>query len=107
MIANSTTLALNFLVSQFWDSENVIFNFSKYVLSDCEKSHLTKGLNFSTPCKKLDDADYLVQFKLSFRDIRNLDILANEDLDFVKAKIKEAELSSYRSYNKYRNLTID
>ena len=41
-----------------------IFNFSKYVLSDCEKSLLTKGLNFSIPCKKLDYADYLVQFEL-------------------------------------------
>ena len=38
--------------------EKVIFNFSKYVLSDCEKSLLTKGLNFSIPCKKLDYADY-------------------------------------------------
>ena len=33
--------------------EKVIFNFSKYVLSDCEKSLLTKGLNFSIPCKKV------------------------------------------------------
>ena len=79
--------------------EKVIFNFSKYVLSDCEKSLLTKGLNFSIPCKKLDGADYLVQFELFFRDICNLDILSNEDLDFVKAKTKEAALSSYRSYN--------
>ena len=79
--------------------EKVIFNFSKYVLSDCEKSLLTKGLNFSIPCKKLDYADYLVQFELFFRDIRNLDILSNEDLDFVKTKTKEAALSSYRSYN--------
>ena len=70
------------------DPEKVIFNFSKYVLSDCEKSLLTKGLNFSIPCKKLDYADYLVQFELFFRDIRNLDILSNEDLDFVKAKTK-------------------
>ena len=79
--------------------EKVIFNFSKYVLSNCEKSLLTKGLNFSIPCKKLDYADYLVQLELFFRDIRNLDILSNEDLDFVKAKTKEAALSSYRSYN--------
>ena len=64
--------------------EKVIFNFSKYVLSDCEKSLLTKGLNFSIPCKKLDCADYLVQFELFFRDIRNFDILSNEELDFVK-----------------------
>ena len=32
-------------------------------------------------------------------DMRNLDILANEDLDFVIAKAKKAVLSSYRTYN--------
>ena len=77
------------------NQEKVIFNFSEYVLPNCGKSLLTKGLNFSIPCKKLDYADYLVQFELFFRDIRNLDILSNEDLDFVKAKTKEAALSSY------------
>ena len=80
--------------------EKVIFNFSKYALSDCEKSLLPKGLYFSIPCKKLYDVDYLVQFDLFFRDIHNLEILSNEDLDFVKAKTKETVLSSYRSYNK-------
>ena len=78
--------------------QKVIFNFSKYVLSDCEKSLLTKDLNFSIPCKKVDYADYLVQFELFFRDICNEHILSNEHLDFVKAKTKEAALSSYRSY---------
>ena len=34
-----------------------------------------------------------------FRDIRDLDNLPNEDLDFVKAKTKEAALSFYRYYN--------
>ena len=43
--------------------------------------------------------DCLVQFGLFFRDIRNLNILFNEDLDFVNTKTKEAVLSSYRSYN--------
>ena len=81
--------------------EKVIFNFSKYVLSDCEKSLLIKGLNFSMPCKKLGYVDYLQHFELFFKDIRNLQILSNEDLDFVKAKTKEAALSSYRSYNNY------
>ena len=37
--------------------EKVIFNFSKCVLSGCEKSLLTKDLNFSIPCKKLGYAD--------------------------------------------------
>ena len=76
----------------------MIFNFSMYVLSDCEKYLLTKGLNFSIPFRKLEYAYYLVHFELFFRDIRNLDILSNTDLDFVQAKTKEVALSSYRSY---------
>ena len=60
---------------------------------------LLKGLNFSTPCKKLGYADYLLQFELFFGDICNLYILSNEDFDFNKAKTKKAALSSYRSYN--------
>ena len=69
--------------------EKVIFNFYRYVLSNCEKSLLTKGLNFSILCEKLDFVDYLVQFESFFRDIRHLDILSKEDLDFAKAKTKE------------------
>ena len=34
-----------------------------------------------------------------YRNTRNLGILPNEDLDFVKTRIKEAALSSYRNYN--------
>ena len=47
----------------------------------------------------LDYADYLANFKLFYRSIRNLGILPNEDLDFVKTRIKEAALSTYRNYN--------
>ena len=34
------------------------------------------------------------------RDIYNLEILPNEDLDFVKTKTKETALSPFRQYNK-------
>ena len=70
-----------------------------HICSKFLKSLLNKGLNFSIPCKKLGYEDYLVQFELFFRDIRHLDILSNEDLDFVRAKTKEAALPFYRSYN--------
>ena len=36
------------------DPEKVIFNFSSYVLSDNDKSLLSKGLNFSLPNKKVE-----------------------------------------------------
>ena len=49
----------------------------------------------------LDYVDYFVNFELFFIDIRNLDVLPNEDLDFLKAKTKEVALSSYRTYNDY------
>ena len=39
-------------------------------------------------------------FELFYRDIRNLEILSNEDLDFVKTKTNETALSSFRQYNK-------
>ena len=60
---------------------------------------LTKNLNFSVSCKKLDYADDPVNVELYFRDIRNLDILSNEYLNFDKTKTKEAALLSYRTYN--------
>ena len=82
------------------DPEKVIFNFSKYELSDAEKKLLAKGLNFCLAPKQLNYADYLVHFELFYRNIRNLEVLSNEDLDFVKTKTKETALSSFRQYNK-------
>ena len=81
------------------DPDRVIFNYSKISLSDAEKSLLVKGLRFSLPPKKLNYADYLVNFELFNRSIRNLDVLSNGDLDFVKTKIEDAALSSFRFYN--------
>ena len=69
--------------------EKVILNFSKHVFSDIEKKLLTKGLNFCLPPQQLKYTDYLVHFEFFYRDIRNLEILSKEDLDFVKTKTKE------------------
>ena len=81
------------------DPSKVIFNFSKYELSDCEKRLLAKGLTFSLPHKYLDCADYLVGFEFFYRNIRTLAILPHEDLDSVKTRTKEAALSSYQNCN--------
>ena len=81
------------------DPSKVIFNFSNYELSDCEKKLLAKGLNFSLAPKYLDYAEYLVNFELLQKNIRSLGILSNEDLDFVKTRTKDAALSCYRNYN--------
>ena len=51
------------------------------------------------PPEKLSYADYLTNFELFYRSIGNLDVLSNGDLDFVRTKIKDAALSSFRFYN--------
>ena len=56
-------------------------------------------MNFCLPPKQLNHSDYLVHFQLFHRDIHNLEILANEDLDFVKKNPKETALSSFKQYN--------
>ena len=82
------------------DPEKIIFNFSKYELSDAEKKLLAKGLNFCLAPKQLNYADYLVHFELFYRNIGNLEVLSNEGLDFGRTKTKETALSSFRQYNK-------
>ena len=81
-------------------TKKVIFDFSKNVLSNIEKKLFAKGLNFCLSPKQLKYADYLVHFELFNRDIRNLEILSNEDLDFEKTKAKEITLLSFGQYNK-------
>ena len=76
----------------------VIFNYSKYELTELEKSLLVKGLNFSLPPKNLNHADYLVNFELLLRDIKNAGVSSSEDLDFIKTRIKDTALSSFRNY---------
>ena len=75
------------------DSEKVIFNYSNISLSDAEKSLLVAGLKFSILPKELSYADYLVNFKLFCGIIYNSDSMSNENLDFVKTKIKDATLT--------------
>ena len=48
-------------------------------------------------------------FELFHRDIRDLEILFNDDLDFVKTKTKEIALFLFRQHKKYpqQNLSKD
>ena len=80
------------------DSEKIIFNYSSHMFSKSEKSSLCKGLNFAIPPDKLEYSDYLLPFELLYRDIKDLD-LSNEKTNFLKAKIKDCALSSFKLYN--------
>ena len=81
------------------DLEKVIFNFSNASLTEVEKSILVIGLIFSLPPRKLSYSNYLVNFELFYRSIDNLNILSGNNLDYVKTKIKDLALTSFRNYN--------
>ena len=49
-----------------------------------------KDLIFILAYQHLDYTEYLVSFELFYRNLGNLVILANEDIDFVKTRAIEA-----------------
>ena len=77
------------------DPEKVIFNFSSYVLSDNDKSLLSKGLNFSLPNKKVEISEYLCPFELLYRGVSDFST-DSSDKELLKSKLKELGLSSHR-----------
>ena len=79
------------------DPEKIVFNFSNVTLTEAEKSLLVKGLSFSLPPEKLSYSDYLINFELFYRSTDNLNILAGDNLDFIKTKIKDAALTCFRN----------
>ena len=63
-----------------------------------KNSLLCKSLNFAIPPDKLGYSDYLLLFELLWPNIKNID-LPNEKTNFLKAKIKDCALSSFKLYN--------
>ena len=58
-----------------------------------------KSLKSSIPPKKQNYEDYLVNYKLFYTNIYNLDSMLNMNLDFIKSKIRDAALTSSHNYN--------
>ena len=50
------------------DAKELIFNYSKHLLSKAQESILMKGLNYALPPKRLKYEDYLLDFELFFTE---------------------------------------
>ena len=87
------------------DPEKVIFNFSSHELRHDKKSLLCKGFNFAIPPKRLDYPNYMLSFKLLFRDI-NKNKIPNEEKDFIKSRLRDSALTSFRSYNYNKKVNL-
>ena len=73
--------------------DKVIFNFSSHVLNTTEKSLLSKGLNFAIPPKNINYADYMIPFKMLYRDFDCLEV-SNLDKEFIKCRLRNSAFSS-------------
>ena len=80
------------------DPEKVISNFSSHILSHSERSLLCKGPRFAWPPKKIDYAQFLLQFKLLYCDTLQFN-LPSEKRDLRKNKLKDICFSTLNSYN--------
>ena len=93
------------------DPKKVIHNFSSHKLSKIEEDLLVKGLNFSILPKNLNYADYCVNFELLFRSLRFDKNLGTDTLEFIRTRIKDVALSSFRDFKSNsiedNNLTKD
>ena len=77
------------------DSRKVILIFSSYVLSDNDKSLLSKCLNFSLPNENVEISEYLYPFELLCREVSDSS-KDSSDKELLKSKLKELGLSSHR-----------
>ena len=77
------------------DPNEVIFNFSSYVLAEYKKSLLCKELRFSIPPKNIEYADFLTQFELLYRDT----IMFEMKSENHKNKLKDICFSTLKSYS--------
>ena len=62
------------------DPDDVIYNYSSYILNDIEKSVLTKGLNYALPPKKLKYENYILPFELLYRSVKDDTTICRQDL---------------------------
>ena len=65
------------------------------MLSDNNKSLLSKGLTFSLPNKKFEILEYLCPFELRYREVNDFS-KDSSDKELLKSKLKELGLSSHR-----------
>ena len=67
-------------------------------MSDSEKCLLCKGFRFALPPKKIDYADFLLQFELLSRDSLQFN-LPSEERDLLKNKLEDICFSTLNSHN--------
>ena len=70
------------------DPSKVVFNHSRYVLSEREKFLLSFGLNFCLPVTKLKFTKYFLPFESLVNRLKQQNILPGKDFDFMVRRVQ-------------------
>ena len=87
------------------DPNQMIINFSSQKLNDVEKSLLDKGLNFGLPPNIPNPADYLLPFKMVYRDMKTMQVPSN-DLGIINVALKKYAYSLFKKSNFFQELNL-
>ena len=56
-------------------------------------------MNFATPPKNINYADFMLVFELLYRDVDSLEV-SNLDKEFIKSRLRDPAFSSYKDTGK-------
>ena len=88
----------------YLNPDSVITNLSSYILSDVEKSALSRGLDFTLPLPKLKMGNYLSDFELLHYSLSSRTFSGSEeDKLYVNKTLADIGFSSYFNFNSSRN----
>ncbi len=89
--------SLSLDTSSSHNPDEVIFNYSSYVLTEEEKEVLCLGLNFSLPPQKLNLPSHLVPFELLFRAVKDAPFSQHGNVDEFKTQLKQLTTNTIKN----------
>ena len=66
-----------------------IFNYSSYVLSDCKKFLLSRGLNFCVPLPGTNSAAVFAKIELLYLQLRRHSLAPAGNISYLKARLAD------------------
>ena len=85
-----------------FNPDDVVFNFSNRLISDKEKEILSKGLNFAVPPTRLNACSFLTPFEKFYNQLKKEPVNARSGFfpESIKARLKDVAYSGFRSYSR-------
>ena len=85
-----------------FNPDDVVFNFSNRLISGKEKEILSKGLNFAVPPTRLNACSFLTPFEKFYNQLKKEPVNARSGFfpDSIKARLKDVAYSGFRSYSR-------